>query len=295
MLEDLRRDVLEAVVPHVLVEDARLAAVGVEVAAEGVGETDVGAAAPLLVVGVAANVAHEEVEQAVVVVVEEDGARGVADVVHARLLRDVLEVPVPVVLEEDVAAADRRDEQVHVAVVVDVREGGRDADPIGQRHARFLRDVPEPAVAEVLPELVAADLVDEVDVREAVPIHVGRRDPVAVVVVDGLVGLPRVVHDAVDEGDAAFLHLVGEVEVVEDLELADRGELGLLALGERQDAGVGIREEHALRAAGRRRARRGECDEKRRRGEQQQPAPANDRHQRPLARKSIAKECRGCS
>jgi hypothetical protein len=99
-----------------------------------------------------------------------------------------------------------------------------------------------------------------------------------VVVVDGLVGLPRVVHDPVDEGDAAFLDAVGEVKVVEDLELRDRCELGLLALRERQDARVRIREEHALGASGRRRARRDERREERRGGEQQQPAPADDRH-----------------
>ena len=54
------------------------------------------------------------------------------------------------------------------------------------------------------PELVAADLVDEIDVVEAVAVHVGNRQAVAVIVVGRLVGLAGVGDDAVLEGDAAL-------------------------------------------------------------------------------------------
>ena len=66
-------------------------------------------------------------------------------------------------------------------------------------------DVPEPAAAQVLPELVAAHLVDEIEVGAPVAVHVGGREAGAVVVVDGPVVLPHVVHGAVDEGDPALL------------------------------------------------------------------------------------------
>ena len=60
------------------------------------------------------------------------------------------------------------------------------------------------AAAEVPPQLIAADLADEVDVEQAVAVDVRDRDAVAVVVVRRLVGLAGVVHDAVPEGDAAL-------------------------------------------------------------------------------------------
>ena len=239
-------------------------------AAERVGQADVGAAAALLVAGVPADVADEEVEQAVVVVVEEDGAGGMAGVVHAGFPGDVPKVSAPVVFEEEVAAADGRDEEVLVAVVVGVREGGRDAHAVRQGHARLARDVPEAAVPDVLPELVAAELVDEVDVDETVAVHVGRGDPVAVVVVDGLVEQARVVHDPVQKRDAALLLPVREPEAVKDAELPGRRELGLAPFGERQDADVRIGIENSDRRA---RGARGR-HEGQERGRREQPSPA---------------------
>ena len=73
---------------------------------------------------------RDQVEPAVAVVVEEDRARGVADVAEPRLLGDVLELPLAVVLEQGVAHADRGDVEVLVAVVVEV--GEPDAVPLLQ-------------------------------------------------------------------------------------------------------------------------------------------------------------------
>ena len=84
------RDVDEAVVAHVLVQDAPLGALGLEVAREGVLEAprSTGSPSPAIVVGgVLADVDEEQVEPAVAVVVEEDRARGVAHVVQARRRR----------------------------------------------------------------------------------------------------------------------------------------------------------------------------------------------------------------
>ena len=114
-----------------------------------------------------------------------------------------LKCPWPSFSNSDVAAADRRDEQILVAVVVDVGERRRDADAVGSATpASFVmfRNRPLP---EILPELVAADLVDEVDVVEAVAVDVRDRDAGAVVVVNGLVVLAGVVDDPVHERDAA--------------------------------------------------------------------------------------------
>ena len=81
------------------------------------------------------------------------------------------------------------------------------------------------AAAEILPELVATDLADEVDVEEAVAVDVGHRDPGPVIVVRRLVGLPGVVHDAVLECDAALGQAIRELEIVEGGEPGRRFDL----------------------------------------------------------------------
>ncbi len=235
---DLIGDVDEVVVSDVAEEATLLRALRLQVTAEGVCEADEVAAAPALLGRVHADVDEKEIEQTVVVVVEEDGAGGVADIVEARFLRDVPEVALPVVLEEDVSAAHGRDVKVRISVVVDVGERGRHADPVLHGDACRLSDVDELAVAQVLPELVASDLVDEVDVEQAVPVHVGHRDSVAVVVMVRLVVLARVVRDPVDEGDAALGLPVGEVKTVEDAELSGRLLLG--GLSRRQAVGADV-------------------------------------------------------
>ncbi len=164
--------------------------------------------------------------------VEEDRARGVADIVDARLLGDVLEVPLAVVHEEVVPLADGGDEEVRMTVVVDVGEGGGDADLVLEPHPGLRGDIAELAVAEVLPELVLAELGDEVDVEETVAVHVRHRQTVAVVVVDRLVEAGAVVRALAAEGDAALRQAIGELEVVEDADLLGGGELRGLAHGQ---------------------------------------------------------------
>ena len=164
---------------------------------------------------VASDVDQEEIELAVAVVVEEHRGRGVSDVVEARRRGDVLEAAAAVVFEETVAASYGGDVKIRIAVIVDVGKRRRDAYLVRHRHTGGCRDVLEPAAAEVSPELVAAHLVDEVDVQPAVRVDVGHRQTVAVIVVNRFVGLAGVGDDAVLERDAAFDEAVGEPEIVE--------------------------------------------------------------------------------
>ena len=148
-----------------------------------------------------------------------------ADVSQAGGGGDITEAALAIVLEQHVATAHGRDVEIDIAIVVDVGEAGRHADLAGDSDAGRCRDVLEPAAAGVPPELIASDLVDEVEIGASIAVDVGDRQAVAVIVVSGLVGLPGVVHDAVAERDTARGQPVGELEIMESSDAGHR--LGL--------------------------------------------------------------------
>ena len=96
-------------------------------------------------------------------------------------------------------------------------------------------------MACILPELVSAYLVHEVNVVQPVAVDIGHRDAAAVIVVDGLVVDARIFDDVVNEGDAAFRLAIGEVEVVECADLRRRVNLSLASGVQCVDADVGGR------------------------------------------------------
>ncbi len=104
--------------------------------------------------------------------------------------------------------------------------------------ARVGGDVPEFSTAEVLPELIAADLVHKVHVLEAVAVHISNGDARPVIVVNRLVVLPRIVHGSLHERDPAFFHEIFELELVVHLELTNRVALRLRAGGQRLHADI---------------------------------------------------------
>ena len=152
------------------------------------------------------------------------------DVAEARLLGRISESAVAVVDEQAVGASHGRHEEIGISVVVDVGERRADADLAGDPDAGGPGDVVELAVAQISPELVATQLVHEVDIQASVSIDVGDGDPVAVVVVHQFVRFARVVGDTVHERDAALEHAILEPEIVKDLEAAARAELRQLPL-----------------------------------------------------------------
>ena len=189
----------EGTVPIVVVEDVEFFRGGhegaeVRLSLKGVrrGVEDVG--------GPAAGVGEEEIELAVVVVVEEDGGLEVADPGEPGGRGDVLERAVAAVVEQHVAAPRAGHEQRLPAGVVVVGEGGPDADAVAKAHARLGGDVGEGAVAVVAeqgvgPQLVAevdgvpADLVQKVDVFAAVVVVIADREAGAVIVEIDVEGL----------------------------------------------------------------------------------------------------------
>ena len=130
----------------------------------------------------------------------------------------VPEPALPPVFEQDVPLTHGGDEEVGVAVVVDVGEGGRHTDPVGQAHCRRFSQVPEPAPAQVSPELIGSNLGEEIDVLESVVVHVRGGDSVPVVVMHRFPVLPRIIHDPVNEADSARFDAVREPKIVKHAE-----------------------------------------------------------------------------
>ena len=121
--------------------------------------------------------------------------------------------------------AHRRHEQIGVAVVVDVGERTGNRDGVLHAEACLVGDILEPAVSPIPPQLAAAELGNEEQVRPPVVVDVGGAQPGPVVVVDLLVGLASVVDDTGLERDAARLPLVGEAKVVQHLRSCGQGRL----------------------------------------------------------------------
>jgi len=146
--------------------------------------------------------------------------------------RHVAEPPAAKVLEQDVAIAHGGHDQVRVPIVVEVGKGHGDGHPSCDPYAGKGRDILELSAAQVSPQLVAANLIPEIEVDQTVAVHVRRRHARAVIIVDGLLGPARVIRHVVDERDAAFGLPVVEVEIMERLHGRGRRRLGGRGLGE---------------------------------------------------------------
>jgi len=146
----------------------------------------VAAAFELFDAGVVDEAADEEVELAIIVVIEPDGAGGPAWSGEPGFFGDVSERAVLVVFVQD-AFAVGGDEQVRPAVVVVIPDGDAHAE-VGAGDADFFGDVGEAAVAIIFVEGVADGLgggrrpkiagaaVDEEDVHPAVVVEVEKCD-----------------------------------------------------------------------------------------------------------------------
>ena len=172
-------------------------------------------------------------------------------VAETRLVGDIGESSLAVVLEQHVARLHPGHEEIRVPVVVVVGEGGRDAQPVVESDTGCLGDVLEGAVTPVAPELVAAELGDQIEVAATVTIDIGNRDAVAVIVVSGLEGLGVVLGHQVAKRDATLGSAIAETEIVEDPEAGPGGELGGSPPFESLDPDVLRRDPHRLSFIGR--------------------------------------------
>ena len=118
-----------------------------------------------------------------------------ARIVESGLLRDVFESAVAQIFEQDVTCFYRRHKQVRAAIIVNVSKGSSHTYPITQAYSCLLGDILEAAISQVSPKFAAAELVDEVNVVEAVSVYVRRGHTIAMVIVDWVIQLRSIIHN----------------------------------------------------------------------------------------------------
>ena len=102
----------------------------------------------------------------------------------------------------------------------------------------------ELATTQVLPELIAAHLIHEVNVIEPVTIHIRDGNAGAVIVVHRFVIDASVIHHVVEKGDSAVFERVGEAKLEKHLEPVHRVQLCFLPRRQRIHSDVWIRKIH---------------------------------------------------
>ena len=124
-------------------------------------------------------VRHVQVEVAVAIYVGQRHGHAAAGRAEPGLRGPLGEHAVPIVDEQRHAPAERADEQVQVAVAVDVGEDGAGREAPRHRDARLGRDVLEAPVAQIAVQGVRALVARQVNVGKPVSIHVAQGDPAA--------------------------------------------------------------------------------------------------------------------
>src|SRR5580704_5419554 len=222
-------DILELIVAQIFVENRVLEAFGMEVAGKRVLQADVSSFWSFFVAGINADIADEQIDQTIVIVVKEESPGGMSNQIKASFMRNVLEMAMAIVLEENITFVHGGYEEILMPGVVDIAERGGNADAVLQAHAGLLRNVLKFSIAQISPEFVAAELIYEVDVVLAITIHIRYGNARAVVVVDRHI-LARGIRDrAMTKGDSTLLQLISKMKLMKNLELIHGLELRLLA------------------------------------------------------------------
>ena len=155
-----------------------------------------------------------------------------ADVIQPRFLRDVLKSSTAEILEENISHAYGGHEQVRFAVIIDVGEGGGDADTLFQADACAGGNIFKGPIATVAPELIAADLADEIKVQPTIAIDIRHGQARAVIVMDRFPVFAGVINGPIFERDLAFRDPVGKLKVVEGGQRLRGFDLFLLPVGQ---------------------------------------------------------------
>jgi len=194
----------------------------VQVTGKGVRQTDIGTIGGFLVRCVSAYIADEQIDKAIVVVIDEHSAGRMRNQVQSGGFAHVCKVSVTIVLKKDIAAQDGADKEIRMSRIIHVGERGAYADTIRETDSSLLGNIPELTASQILPQLISADLVYKIDVVQAISVDVGNGKPGSVVIMNRQVLGTGIHCHVVHEGDAALFELVLKVKVVKHLELCGR-------------------------------------------------------------------------
>src|SRR5215472_18428173 len=95
---------------QILVENRVLVTLRVQMSVEGVGNSDILVVWPFVVVGVFADVANQQIEQSIVVIIEKECSRRMSHQSEPCFLGYVRKMPMPVVLEQYISTTNCRHE-----------------------------------------------------------------------------------------------------------------------------------------------------------------------------------------
>jgi hypothetical protein len=166
---------------------------------------------------ITSNVDQEKIQQPIIIEIKEYGGGGMSHIIQARPLGDVVEAAATEVLEQVIAVADGRDEQVGIAVIVDIGERRRHRDLVGQPDTGLDGDVFEFPFAQIAPQLVRAQLGGEVNIEQSITVDVSDSQAVTMVIVRSFVRFARIIDDLVFEAYLALDNAVGELKLMEHL------------------------------------------------------------------------------
>ncbi len=207
-----RRHLLEPTAAQVPVEKARLGSLWNQMALERVHQRPMKAPGPKRVRRVDTNVGHQKIQKTVPVEIQKHGTRRMPHIPQSRGGRRILKTSPSLVQKQAVTVPDGGHEKIGIPVVVDIAEGRRHRDLIDHPHSGLLRDVLEPAPAQIAPKFVGTQVGAEIEVEPPVAVDVRHGEAAPVVVVGRLVVAPRVVHRPVLETNPAGVRPVRESE-----------------------------------------------------------------------------------
>ena len=213
------RSILEAGSAPIVEERARLTALRKLPALERIRTTHIFAGAPLLIPRVHPNVADEEIQLSIPVIIEEHRTGPVPRFIrqHTRLRRDVAEPAPTFIVKEHQPLAYRRHQQVRSPVVIDVRERSPHAHLARHRHPGLRRHVLKATPAHIAPQLVAPPLIRKEQIRPAVPIHIRRRNRRTMIIMNRLI-IPRpIIHRHLSKRNPTLRCLVFKLKPMEHL------------------------------------------------------------------------------
>ena len=155
------RSILKTSITPIVEERTRLTALRKLPALECIRTTHIFPGAPLLIPRVHPDIADEEIQLPIPVIIEEHRTGPVPRLAHRnpRLRRDVAEPTPAFIVKERQPLAYRRHQQVRPPVVIDVRERSPHAHLARHRHPGLRRHVLKATPAHIAPQLVASPLI----------------------------------------------------------------------------------------------------------------------------------------